>query len=102
MSKFKTEDVVLVYEDTPTFEGGAICQVIDRDPNDNSYAIADLRDIGKADMDIAIILKRHVKWVKPEHMQLLQFKQPKMWDTKGKLIVLYVLAVTLGWMLAGL
>lgn len=80
MNDFNVEDVVLVYKDTPTFEDGAICQVIDRDPNDNSYAIADLRDIGKADRDISVILNRYVKWVSPENMIKLEFDKPK--DTR--------------------
>ena len=73
MSKFNIEDVVLLYKGTPTFEDGAVCQIIDRDPNDESYIVADLRDIGKADRDVNVILRRHTKWVKSEHMQKLEF-----------------------------
>lgn len=75
--KYKIEDVVLVYKDTPTFEEGTIAQVIDHDPNDDSYAIADLRDVGRADQDIMKILNLYVKWVKPENMKLLTFNKPK-------------------------
>ncbi len=76
-NKFNVEDVVLVYKNTPTFKDGAICQVIDRDPNDDSYSVADLRDIGKADRDIGIILNRYAKWVKPENMKKLYFEPKK-------------------------
>ena len=76
MSQFKTEDVVLVYEGTPTFEDGMVGQIIDRDPNDDYYAVADLRDIGKADRDIGVILERHVKWIHPENMVKLEFDRP--------------------------
>ena len=75
--KFQVEDVVLVYKKTPTFEEGAVCQIIDKDPNDNSYAVADLRDIGKADRDIDTILRRYVKWVNPENMSRLTFDKPE-------------------------
>jgi hypothetical protein len=77
MKKFNVEDVVLVYKDTPTFKDGTVGQIIDRDPHDNSYAVADLRDIGKADRDIGTILNRHAKWVKPENMTKLNFEKPK-------------------------
>lgn len=77
MTKFNVEDVVVIYKDTPTFNEGTVAQIIDRDPNDNSYAVADLRDVGKADRDIGIILNRYVKWVKPENMQKLNFNKPK-------------------------
>jgi hypothetical protein len=77
MKKFNVEDVVLIYKDTPTFLDGAVAQIIDRDPNDGSYAVADLRDIGKADRDINIILNRYSKWVSPEHMVKLTFDLPK-------------------------
>ena len=81
MKEFEIEDVVLIYENTPTFEEGAICQVIDRDPNDNSYAVADMRDIGKADRDIDVILRRHVKWVSPTDMIRLTFNRPEsLWQ----------------------
>lgn len=76
-NKFSVEDVVLVYKDTPTFKDGTVGQIIDRDPHDDSYAVADLRDIGKADRDISTILNRHVKWVKPENMVALTFDRPK-------------------------
>lgn len=75
MSNLKPEDVVLVYKDTPTFEDGMIGQIIDKDPNDGSYLVADLRDIGKADRDIGVILERYGKWVKPEHMCKLEFEK---------------------------
>lgn len=74
MSKLNPEDVVLVYKGTPTFEDGMVGQIIDKDPNDGSYLVADLRDIGKADRDIGVILERYGKWVKPEHMEKLDFE----------------------------
>ncbi len=80
MSDYKTQDVVLVYKGTPTFEDGMVGQVIDKDPNDGSYLVADLRDIGKADRDIGIILERYGKWVKPEHMRKLEFEKESFWS----------------------
>jgi hypothetical protein len=75
MSKYKVEDVVLVYEQTPTFEHGAVCQVIDKDANAEEYLVADLRDVGKADRDINVILQYYAKWVKPENMRKLSFER---------------------------
>jgi hypothetical protein len=77
MKDFEVEDVVIIYENTPTFEGGTIAQIIDKDPNDNSYAVADLRDIGKADRDINVILQRYVKWVDSQNMDKIDFKKPE-------------------------
>ena len=95
--KFNVEDVVLIYKDTPTFKDGTVGQIIDRDPNDDSYAVADLRDIGKADRDISIILNRYVKWVKPEHMVKLSFDKPEpQTDLKLWLVVGFVTACVLG------
>lgn len=93
MNDFNVEDVVLVYKETPTFEEGAICQVIDRDPNDNSYAVADLRDIGKADRDISIILNRYAKWVNPENMVKLEFDKP---EDEGHFFIDYILPALIG------
>lgn len=93
MNDFNVEDVVLVYKDTPTFKDGAICQVIDRDPNDNSYAVADLRDIGKADRDIAVILKNHVKWVDPSNMVKLEFDKP---EDESHFFIDYILPALIG------
>lgn len=87
MNDFNVEDVVLVYKDTPTFKDGTIAQVIDRDPHDNSYAVADLRDVGRADRDISIILERYVKWVDPKNMKLLTFDRPKQSNFKKNLLL---------------
>lgn len=76
-TNFDLDDIVLVYEDTPTFEKGAICQIIDRDPNDGSFAVADIRDMAVAQYNLTKILNRYSKWVKPEHMIKLEFKKPK-------------------------
>lgn len=98
MKEFNVEDVVLIYKNTPTFTDGTIAQVIDRDPNDNSYAVADLRDIGKADKDIGIILNRYAKWVKPDDMVKLSFDKPKP-ESKFKVVMTvfyYVLCILVG------
>lgn len=75
--KYNTGDFVLVYKDTPTFKEGCLAQVIDRDPNDNSYAVADLRAVGLERGDIPSILNNHVKWVKEEHLTSINFNKPK-------------------------
>lgn len=92
MNNFNVEDVVLVYKDTPTFEDGAVCQIIDRDPNDDSYAVADLRDIGKANKDIGVILNRYAKWVKPENMVKLEFEKVE----ERHFFIDYILPVLIG------
>ena len=98
MIKFEVEDVVLVYKDTPTFKDGTIAQVIDRDPEDNSYAVADLRDIGKANKDLGIILTHYVKWVKPENMYKLSFDRP---ETSSRAIG-FVIGIVLGLFILGM
>jgi hypothetical protein len=78
MSNFNVEDIVIVYTGTPTFIDGSVGQIIDRDPNDNSYLVADLRHVGKANMDIGVIMKHYGKWVKPENMKKISLDKPKV------------------------
>ena len=78
MNKFEIEDVVLIYKGAPTFVDGMVGQIIDRDPHDDSYAVADLRDIGKANRDIGVILNNYTKWVSPDYMVKLSFDPPKL------------------------
>jgi hypothetical protein len=74
--KYKQGDVCIVYKDTPTYSDGGVVQVIDRDPNDGSYSVAHLQEVGKCDMDIIRILQHHAKWVKEEDLQLIDFTRP--------------------------
>lgn len=78
MDEYKVADIVLIYRGTPTFEEGNVGQIIDRDPDNNDYLVAPLRDIGKVDGDINKILQRYGKWVKPENMTKLEFDKPKL------------------------
>lgn len=80
MSKYKVSDVVLIYEGNKAFPDGTVAQVIDYDPHDDSYAIADLRDIGIAGGDIGKILNRGLQWAKPEEMRKLTFKKESLWQ----------------------
>lgn len=98
MSNFNIEDVVLVYKDTPTFKDGTIAQIIDRDGNEpNEYLVADLRDIGKANRDINVILNRYGKWVKSENMHKLYFDKPKESKfIKRSIITTIILTIGLG------
>jgi hypothetical protein len=91
MNEFKVEDVVIVYKDTPTFKDGAVAQIIDKDPNDGSYAVADLRDVGKADRDIQKLLTRYVKWVDPTNMSKIEFKKVEVTNKKPFILTLIVI-----------
>lgn len=90
MSDFKPEDIVLVYTDTPTFEDGTVAQIIDRDPNDDSYSIVELKDIAKAKGNV-IKLYDMAKWVKPENMTKLSFVKPDKFSVLG-----FCIGITLG------
>jgi hypothetical protein len=74
--KFKQGDVCIVYTDTPTYTDGGVVQVIDRDPNDGSYVVAHLQEVGKCDMDVIRILQYHAKWVKEDDLQLIDLTRP--------------------------
>ncbi len=90
-NKFKTEDVVLVYKNTPTFEEGTVAQIIDKDVNEDEYLVADLRDVGKADRDIGALLQYHAKWVKAENMRVVKFSKPAKYEYTLMLLFCFIL-----------
>lgn len=78
--KYKVEQVMLVYDDTPTFEGGAVVQIIDFDSHHGSYLVSTLQDVGKKDRDIQRLLDTG-KWVKETDVVPLYFNRPKsLWQ----------------------
>jgi hypothetical protein len=70
----------MVYKETPTFEGGELVKVLDRDPNDGSLAVATLEDVYRRDGDIIKLLQNSAKWVKPEHIQKLTFERERKYN----------------------
>lgn len=85
------DTIIIIYENTPTFENGAIAKIVDRDPHDESYAVAELSDIYKENGDITKILERHVKWVKVHDFYPVYFERKKTWTQrlKEKLLTLF-------------
>ena len=76
--KYESDTLIKVYEGTPTFEEGLLGKIIDRDPNDGSYAVASLEAIVKEDGDVYVLLRNHVKWVKEDDMRPITFDRPSI------------------------
>lgn len=74
--KYKPQDILVVYKGTPTFQFGALVQVIDYDPHDNSFLVAPLQDVYKYDGDIIKLMENSSKWIKQENAELVSFNRP--------------------------
>ena len=75
--KYKVEDLLVVYKDTPTFKDGAIVKVIERDPNDGSYSVASLESIFETKGDKIKLTCYHCKWVKEQDVYPITFNRRK-------------------------
>lgn len=99
--RYEIADVVIVCRGAETIEDGMVAQVIDRDPIDNSYLLADMRDVGKANCDIPTLLNNpfKLKWVKTEYMKHVDFDKPKFKFFSFDMFVLTSLLGLLGYQL---
>jgi len=74
--KYNIDDTLVVYDDAPTFIGGAIVKVIERDPNDGSYSVASLEDVYDVQGDTTKLIERSSKWVKEHDVYPISYKRP--------------------------
>jgi hypothetical protein len=74
--KYKREDRVIVYENTPFFRYGGVAIVIDRDPIDNTYAVVSLEDAVKGKFNVEKFQKS-LQWVKETQVELIAIYEPK-------------------------
>ena len=75
--KYESGTLIKVYVGSPTFIDGELGKIIDRDPNDGSYAVAPLEAILKEEGNIDSLLRNHVKWVKESDIEPITFTRPK-------------------------
>jgi len=75
-TEFKPDDLVLIYKGTDTFFDGALAKILDRDPDDNSFIVADLEAVYSEKGDVKKLLKHHAKWVKQSNMKKVNFEKP--------------------------
>lgn len=74
-NKLNIGQCVLVYKGTPTYENGAVCVILDRDPNDNSYAVATLEEVGLCEGSNKKLLQRFAKWVDRSNLDVISFER---------------------------
>lgn len=69
-------DICVVYEGTPTFEFGAVVQIVDRDGNEpDQFAVATLQEVGKCRHDYEIY--DYVKWVHKDNLKVVDYTKPQ-------------------------
>jgi hypothetical protein len=81
MEEYKVDDLVLIYEGTPTYEDGTLGKVIDRDISGDwdpepSYFVATLEEVYSAEGDIGKLMGQ-AKWVSQENITKVVFEKPE-------------------------
>ena len=107
MEEYKVDDLVLIYEGTPTYEDGTLAKVIDRDISgewdpDPSYFVVTLEEVYSSGGDI-LELMGQAKWVSSENLTGVDFEKPEVEESsflnKYSIHLIGILAFTLGFIL---
>ena len=74
--KYSVETPVIIYQDTPMFEGGSVGIILERDPFTTSYAVVDLKEYYEYEGDASKLLQREAFWVAQQDLTPINFIKP--------------------------
>ena len=73
--KYKVDDLVMIYKDTPTYVDGGLAKVVDFTSADKTYLVGDLDLVIRVHGDLNRVMD-NAKWVAEENLELVAFERP--------------------------
>lgn len=73
--KYKVDDLVMIYKETPTYFEGGLAKIVDFTSADRTYLVGDLDLVLRTNGDINRVMD-NAKWVAEENLELVTFERP--------------------------